>query len=150
MKYPFGFLKHLCAVQQEPLKICFSYYFKLCVYAYARMSAGAMERGREGICRDRCLRTTQDRCWVLNLSLCKSSLHSPPLGHLQPNKELLGPVIYIMMSACPLRVRKGGNFFFETGFLCRFLVPVLELALLDLAGLELTEIRLPLPPDCWD
>ncbi|EGV96176.1 hypothetical protein I79_005859 [Cricetulus griseus] len=27
---------------------------------------------------------------------------------------------------------------------------VLELALVDQAGLELTEIRLPLPPECWD
>ena len=28
--------------------------------------------------------------------------------------------------------------------------PVLKLALVDQAGLELTEIRLPLPPKCWD
>ncbi|ERE73071.1 protein of unknown function DUF1725 containing protein [Cricetulus griseus] len=27
---------------------------------------------------------------------------------------------------------------------------VLELALVDQTGLELTEIRLPLPPECWD
>ncbi|KAM7319942.1 hypothetical protein ACRRTK_020385 [Alexandromys fortis] len=27
---------------------------------------------------------------------------------------------------------------------------VLELALVDQAGLELTEIHLPLPPECWD
>ena len=27
---------------------------------------------------------------------------------------------------------------------------VLELALVDQAGLELTESRLPLPPECWD
>ena len=27
---------------------------------------------------------------------------------------------------------------------------VLELALVDQAGLELTEILLPLPPECWD
>ena len=31
-----------------------------------------------------------------------------------------------------------------------FLVPVLELALVDQAGLELTEIHLLLPPECWD
>ena len=30
------------------------------------------------------------------------------------------------------------------------LEPVLELTLVDQAGLELTEIRLPLPPECWD
>ena len=30
------------------------------------------------------------------------------------------------------------------------LEPVLELALVDQAGLELTEIRVPLPPECWD
>ena len=30
------------------------------------------------------------------------------------------------------------------------LEPVLELALVDQAGLELTEIRLPLPPECWN
>ena len=41
-------------------------------------------------------------------------------------------------------------FFFETGFLRSFLVPVLELALVDQAGLELTEICLSLPPECWD
>ena len=30
------------------------------------------------------------------------------------------------------------------------LEPVLELALVEQAGLELTEIRLPLPPEFWD
>ena len=30
------------------------------------------------------------------------------------------------------------------------LKPVLDLALVDQAGLEPTEIRLPLPPECWD
>ena len=30
------------------------------------------------------------------------------------------------------------------------LEPVLELTLVDQAGLELTEIRLPLPLKCWD
>ncbi|CAO2599084.1 hypothetical protein LEMLEM_LOCUS9700, partial [Lemmus lemmus] len=42
--------------------------------------------------------------------------------------------------------------FFETEFLKKLvaLEPVLELALVDQAGLELTEIRLPLPPECWD
>ena len=30
------------------------------------------------------------------------------------------------------------------------LEPALELALVDQAGLELTEIHLPLPPKCWD
>ena len=30
------------------------------------------------------------------------------------------------------------------------LEPVLELALVDQAGLELTEIYLSLPPKCWD
>ena len=30
------------------------------------------------------------------------------------------------------------------------LEPVLELALVGQAGLKLTEICLPLPPDCWD
>ena len=34
---------------------------------------------------------------------------------------------------------------FKTGFLCS-LEPVLELALVDQAGLKLTEIFLPLPP----
>ena len=40
--------------------------------------------------------------------------------------------------------------FFETGFLCVALEPVLELAIVDQAGLELREIHLPLPPECWD
>ena len=40
-------------------------------------------------------------------------------------------------------------FFFETGFSVA-VEPFLELALVDQAGLELTEIRLPLPPECWD
>ena len=30
------------------------------------------------------------------------------------------------------------------------LEPVLELALVDQASFELTEICLPLPPECWD
>ncbi|KAH0512430.1 Testis anion transporter 1 [Microtus ochrogaster] len=38
---------------------------------------------------------------------------------------------------------------FLTGVI-QLLVPVLELALVDQAGLELTESRLPLPPECWD
>lgn len=39
--------------------------------------------------------------------------------------------------------------FFETLFLCSF-GTYLELALVDLVGLELTEICLPLSPECWD
>ena len=39
---------------------------------------------------------------------------------------------------------------FETGFLCVTALTVLELALVDQAVLELTEICLPLPPKCWD
>ena len=41
-------------------------------------------------------------------------------------------------------------FFFETLFRDIALVPVLELALVDQAGLKLTEICLTLPPECWD
>ena len=41
-------------------------------------------------------------------------------------------------------------FFSQTGFLCVALEPVLELALVEQAGLKLTEIRLPLPLKCWD
>ena len=41
--------------------------------------------------------------------------------------------------------------FFETAFLYSLEPePVLELALVDQADSELTEIRLPLPPKCWD
>ena len=39
--------------------------------------------------------------------------------------------------------------FFKTGFPCVTLEPVLELALVDQAALELTEIHLCLPPMCW-
>ena len=39
--------------------------------------------------------------------------------------------------------------FSKKGFLCVALA-VLEVALVDQAGLELTEIRLSLPPECWD
>ncbi|KAM7339825.1 hypothetical protein ACRRTK_000440 [Alexandromys fortis] len=46
------------------------------------------------------------------------------------------------------------SFFFFFGFSRQgfsvVLEPVLELALVDQAGLELTEICLPLPPECWD
>ena len=38
---------------------------------------------------------------------------------------------------------------FEIGFLCEKVLTVLELSV-DQAGLKLTEIRLPLPPECWD
>ena len=40
----------------------------------------------------------------------------------------------------------------EIGFLCVALEPVLvlELALVDQAVLQLTEICMPLPPECWD
>ena len=43
------------------------------------------------------------------------------------------------------------NFFFflRQGFSVA-LEPFLELALVDQAGLELIEIHLPLPPECWD
>ena len=40
--------------------------------------------------------------------------------------------------------------FFETGLFCTALEPVLELTLVDQASLELTEILLPLPPQCGD
>ena len=39
-------------------------------------------------------------------------------------------------------------FFLRQGFSVA-LEPVLELALVDQADLELTEIHLPLPPKCW-
>ena len=38
----------------------------------------------------------------------------------------------------------------EIGFLCVTALAVLELALVDKAGLELTEICLLLPLECWD
>ena len=40
--------------------------------------------------------------------------------------------------------------FFEIEFLCITALAVLELALVDQAGLKLIEICLPLPPKCWD
>ena len=40
--------------------------------------------------------------------------------------------------------------FFNTGFLCERVLAVLEVALVDQAGLELTDIHLPLPPECWE
>ena len=41
--------------------------------------------------------------------------------------------------------------FLETGFLCNFgaLELVLEIALIDQASLNLMEILLSLPPECW-
>ena len=39
--------------------------------------------------------------------------------------------------------------YFETEFLCVIALTDLELVLVDQAGLELTEIGLPLPPECW-
>ena len=42
------------------------------------------------------------------------------------------------------------HYFFETGFLYVALEPVLKLALVDQAGFKFTEIRLPLPLECWD
>ena len=51
-------------------------------------------------------------------------------------------------------VPKTLRFFFLFGFSRQgfsvALLPVLELALVDQAGHELTEIPLPLPPECWD
>ena len=41
-------------------------------------------------------------------------------------------------------------FFFKTGFPCVTVLAVLELALVNQPGLELTEIRLSLPPRSWD
>ena len=41
------------------------------------------------------------------------------------------------------------HFLFRQGFSVA-LVSVLELSLVGQAGLELTEIHLPLPPKCWD
>ena len=40
--------------------------------------------------------------------------------------------------------------FFKTGFPCVTVLAVLELALVDQAGLKHTEIHLPLTPECWD
>ena len=39
-------------------------------------------------------------------------------------------------------------FVFKTGFLCVALESVLELALVDQAGLKLTKIHMPMPPKC--
>ena len=39
--------------------------------------------------------------------------------------------------------------FYQTGFLCVTALAVLELILVDQAGFELTEVCLPLPPECW-
>ena len=41
-------------------------------------------------------------------------------------------------------------FVFETKFLCVAALAVLKLALKDQAGLEFTEILLPLSSKCWD
>ena len=41
-------------------------------------------------------------------------------------------------------------FYFSSQGFSVALEPVLELALVDQAGLELTKIHLPLPPECWD
>ena len=41
-------------------------------------------------------------------------------------------------------------FYFSSQGFSVALEPVLELALVDQAGLELTKIRPPLPPECWD
>ena len=41
------------------------------------------------------------------------------------------------------------NFFSRQSFSVA-LVPVLESDFVDQAGLELTEIRLPIPPEFWD
>ena len=53
-----------------------------------------------------------------------------------------------------LFVHPGSFFFFLFGFLRQdfsvALESVLELALVDQAGLKLTETHLPLPPECWD
>ena len=43
-----------------------------------------------------------------------------------------------------------GFLLFEIGLLCVTALAVLELALVDQAGLEHTEILLPLPAKCWD
>ena len=40
--------------------------------------------------------------------------------------------------------------FFETEFLCSTALIFSETCFIDQAGLELTEIYLPLPPKCWD
>ena len=43
----------------------------------------------------------------------------------------------------------GGVGFFETGFLCIAVEPVLA-GLVDQAGLKVTEIHLPLSTESWD
>ena len=59
--------------------------------------------------------------------------------------NLASPRLIVLFTACSFFV----CLFFKTGFLCVALELILELALVDQAGLELTEI-LPLPPECWD
>ena len=60
------------------------------------------------------------------------------------------------MSKPSLKKMGEGNFdfcfvfFFSRQGFSVALEPVLELALVDQAGLELTKIHLPLPPECWD
>ena len=76
-----------------------------------------------------------------------------------PGSHCEGHIVYLhllppmtsSLSSFPLIVRLGFYWFFKTEFLLRAaLEPVLELALVDQACLELTEICLPLPPECWD
>ena len=54
----------------------------------------------------------------------------------------------------PFLVFTTTSFFFPLDFLRQgfsvALEPALELALVDQAGLELTDTHLPLSPECWD
>ena len=49
-----------------------------------------------------------------------------------------------------MKILSCGRWDFKTEFLFLIVLAVLELALVDQAGLELTEILLPLPPKCLD
>ena len=55
----------------------------------------------------------------------------------------------LLMSFAAYKILVKFGVFLRQGFSLA-LEPVLELALIDQAGLKLIEIRLPLPLECWD
>ena len=58
--------------------------------------------------------------------------------------------LFVFLVFCLFGWLVGWFFFFLRQGFSVALEPILKLALVDQAGLEFTEILLPLPPRCWD
>ena len=87
----------------------------------------------------------QEGAWSLGRCIIRPQTHHYRIALTLGNDggHFLSVCLFLLFVACFV-------LFFKTGFLCITALAVLELAFVDQAHLELTEIHRPLPPKRWD